>query len=352
MSGDRRPPRRVFLSHAAELARYPQPESFVAAATAAVTKAGDAVMEMAYFPAQHATPAQVCRRAIAEADVVVVIAGFRYGSVVPDRPEMSYTELEDETARELARTRLVFLVGEQAEGPSAMIQDLEHGLRQQAFRARLQESGVVTATVNSPAELETAVLHALYELGQSPSEGSTTAQVANAGAEAAPPTQRPSGGDVRDDALEEASHPHDRGSTRRPPFVRWTIAAAVVLVAAIVVFTVIAPGAGTPGVKPTTSTTPPLPPTTASSPTTAELFDDFSHGLDLTNKWTLSRTPDSDPVALKQQIYVADGKLHLDVNSRAGVNATLAPRLSGRTIKKLSFTMALVSTTGQADGAA
>jgi hypothetical protein len=72
----------------------------------------------------------------------------------------------------------------------------------------------------------------------------------------------------------------------------------------------------------------------------------------MTDKWTLSRTPDSDPDALKQQIYVADGKLNLDVNSGAGVNATLAPRLSGRPIKKLSFTMALVSTTGQADGAA
>jgi hypothetical protein len=353
MSGDRRPPRRVFLSHAAELGRYPKPRSFVAAAAAAITRAGDAIVDMAYFAAQHATPAQVCRQAVAEADVVVVIAGFRYGSLVPDRPEMSYTELEDETARELGRTRLVFLLGEQAEGPPAMIQDLEHGLRQRAFRLRLQESGVVTATVHSPAELETALLHALNVLGQSPSEGSTTEQVTDAGAQAAPPTQRTAGGDVRDDVREAVSLSPGGESARRPVLIRWAIAAAVVvLVGAIVVFTVPSTGAGAPGVKPTSSTTPSLPPATTSPPTTAELFDDFSHGPDLTDKWTLGRTPDSDPVALKQQIYVADEKLNLDVNSDAGVNATLAPRLSGRPIKKLSFTMALVATTGQADGAA
>jgi hypothetical protein len=59
---------------------------------------------------------------------------------------------------------LVFLLGEDAEGPASMFRDLEFGARQQAFRERLAGSGVTTATVSSPAGLETALLQALSEL--------------------------------------------------------------------------------------------------------------------------------------------------------------------------------------------
>jgi hypothetical protein len=136
----------------------------VAAAESAVARAGDAAIDMAYFPARSDKPAELCRQAVSDADVFVLIAGFCYGSPVPDRPEESYTELEHETAQASGLPRLVFLLGDDTDGPAVMFRDPRYGARQEAFRVRLRDSGITTATVTSSDGLEVALLHALAAL--------------------------------------------------------------------------------------------------------------------------------------------------------------------------------------------
>jgi hypothetical protein len=156
--------RRVFLSHTSELRELPKPRSFVAAAESAVTRAGDAVADMAYFAARDVTPEQVAQEKLADADVHVLIAGFHYGSLVDD---VSRPEQEFQAAGDNGLPRLVFVLGDETLGLPALFRDLRYGARQEAFRQRLLESAIEVTTVSAPDELEAALFQALTNLPRS-----------------------------------------------------------------------------------------------------------------------------------------------------------------------------------------
>src|SRR5215472_11394621 len=106
---------RVFLSHTSELREFPPGNSYVAAVERAISATGHVIVDMADFPAADQPPAQLCIDLVRGCDVYVGVLGTRYGSPVPDRPEMSYTELEFDTATEAGLVRLVFLLDEGAD---------------------------------------------------------------------------------------------------------------------------------------------------------------------------------------------------------------------------------------------
>jgi hypothetical protein len=173
--------RRVFLSHTSELREFPAGRSFVAAAEAAVARAGDAVTDMAYFAARDRRPADYCRDRVRECDVYVGLIGLRYGSPVRDRPEVSYTELEFEAATAAGVLRLVFLLDEEAvlPIPAAKLVDSDLGLqaRQRILRARLLEADVVVSRVTSPEDLEVKLLQALQESRAASADGGSGSSV-------------------------------------------------------------------------------------------------------------------------------------------------------------------------------
>lgn len=160
---------RVFVSHTSELRDFPPGGSYVTAVERAVSAAGHVIVDMADFPAASQPAAQLCAERVRGCDVYVGVLGARYGSPVRDRPEVSYTELEFDTATEAGLDRLVFLLDENATDAGislAALIDREFGARQDAFRRRVEDSGLVTASFANPAGLGQLVERSLRELAQ------------------------------------------------------------------------------------------------------------------------------------------------------------------------------------------
>ena len=156
-------PRRIFLSHTSELARLPAGRSFVDAAESAVKRSRNAVGNMAYFGPRAERQAEVCVREVTDSDVYVGIIGFRYGSPVRDRENVSYTELEFDTATAAGKPVLIIMLNEEAAYGESFY-DSEYGDRQRAFRARLMASDLTRVMITTPDQLATELLTGLVRL--------------------------------------------------------------------------------------------------------------------------------------------------------------------------------------------
>ncbi|MEO8324588.1 MAG: SUMF1/EgtB/PvdO family nonheme iron enzyme [Nitrospirota bacterium] len=155
---------RVFISHTSEFTKYPEGKTFIDAAIAAVIRAGHVPCDMGYFTARDQQPADYCWQQVRKCDVYVGVIGFRYGSPVRDRPEVSYTELEFEAASDdPAKFRLVFLLDENATVPGWFTKDHEFGKRQETFRKRIQDAGFICAQFRDISQLELLIYQALVE---------------------------------------------------------------------------------------------------------------------------------------------------------------------------------------------
>ena len=141
----------------------------MAEAERAVSAAGHVIVDMADFPADGRSAAQVCEERVRSCDVYVGVIGTRYGSPVPDKPEVSHTELEFDAAAEAGLPRLVFVLDTTAADVGIRLDqliDLEFGARQEAFRRRVQASGLVTQSFASPDQLGRLVERSLQELAE------------------------------------------------------------------------------------------------------------------------------------------------------------------------------------------
>lgn len=118
---------------------------------------------MSYLTAGEDSPAQMSHVAVRLADLYVAIVGFRYGTPVRDRPELSYTELEFNEATETGKPRFIFLLGAETIGTRELLAEPKYAERQHAFRSRLLDSGVTTTTVTTPAELSEKLYQTLRE---------------------------------------------------------------------------------------------------------------------------------------------------------------------------------------------
>jgi len=155
--------KRVFLSHTSELAGYPTEVSFLAAAKDAISRARCVIEEMDYFTAGGPV-SDACTKEVRLCDIYVGVFGFKYGTRVKDQPEMSYTELEYETARAAGMPCLVFLLHMDAEVPARLVVDTGFAQRQEALRELALKSGEKVDSFRTADELRWKLVEALDDL--------------------------------------------------------------------------------------------------------------------------------------------------------------------------------------------
>ena len=159
---------QVFISHTSEFAEYPVEQSYIRRVEEWVLRAKHNPHHMKLFPAV-AEPASIFDvNEVRDSDVYVGIHGMRWGSPLPDQPEMSHVEQEYETAKRIGIPRLLFLLDENSSEhclPEEKPMDAMYAERQKTFRERLKtEDGNIISSFSSPDDLKAKLYHGLKVL--------------------------------------------------------------------------------------------------------------------------------------------------------------------------------------------
>jgi hypothetical protein len=136
----------------------------------AISASGHVVVDMEDFPAADQPAAKLCAERVRSCDVYIGLLGTRYGALVRGMPEVSYTELEFNTATEAGLDRLVFVLDIDAPQTGVPLSVLIDGswTRQEGFRRRVMaEAGLATASFADPAALGQLVERSLRSLAAS-----------------------------------------------------------------------------------------------------------------------------------------------------------------------------------------
>jgi glucose-1-phosphate thymidylyltransferase len=149
--------KKVFLSSTTkELAAYRS------AAHKAIESLGLHCVRMEGFPAAAESPEAFCKRSIQDCDIFVGLLGPFYGSS-PEGEEISFTEMEFNTAQALGLRCLMFLTSTEFSVPVHLLDGSERMDRQRLFRERVSQR-LVRGEFNSPDELKFQVVTALQQI--------------------------------------------------------------------------------------------------------------------------------------------------------------------------------------------
>ena len=148
---------------------FPKGQSYVTAVERAISACGHVIVDMTDFPAADLPAAELCAERVRGCQVYLGVLGTRYGSPVRDMPQVSYTELEFDTAAGAGLPRLVFMLDTDADDvgiPPSKLIDHQFGVRQEAFCRRVQDAGLAVGTFTDPGTLGQLVERSLRELAE------------------------------------------------------------------------------------------------------------------------------------------------------------------------------------------
>jgi hypothetical protein len=112
---------------------------------------------MELFASEPSKPLDVALRELELSDAVVLLIGFRAGSLIPDSPGLTYTAAEFHRAKELGRRIFVFI---QTEGGVWLNKETAHSLKVALddFKKAVQDSNITPAYFENSDRLEIEVL--------------------------------------------------------------------------------------------------------------------------------------------------------------------------------------------------